>query len=152
MTNQPALTQHEPRLDVKGTQSMSETIMIVDDEPAMLALLEIIFKRKGFTVLTASGAYQALNLLAKEKPDLIILDVMMPGISGLELCRRLRTDPSTAKTPVLILSGWSDLEAAQRSIAAGANDFLTKTTPPTHIVKKVQALLSHSKQQPFGML
>jgi CheY-like chemotaxis protein len=90
---------------------MNEKILVVDDEPASLALMEIMLRRKGFTVVTAGDAYRALALLAKEKPDLIILDVMMPGITGIELCRELRSRPDTAQIPVLMLSAWSDFEA-----------------------------------------
>jgi DNA-binding response OmpR family regulator len=126
---------------------MNEKIMVVDDEPVMLALLEIILRRKGFTVLSAGGAYQALVLLAKEKPDLIILDVMMPGITGLELCQHLRTRSDTAQTPVIMLSCRADTEAVQRGIAAGADEYLSKTTPHTHIVSRVRALLDCGRQR-----
>jgi DNA-binding response OmpR family regulator len=130
--------------DFTGAQTMNEKIMVVDDEPGMLALLEIVLRRKGYTVLTAGGAYQALDLLAKEKPDLFILDIIMPGITGLELCRQLRNRPDTAQIPVLMLSGWPDAEAAQRGFAAGADDYLPKATSHVQIVKRVQALLSRS--------
>ncbi len=120
---------------------MHETIMVVDDEPNILALFEIILRRRGYTVLSAGGAYQALALLAKEKPDLFILDVMMPGISGVELCQHLRSRGDTARTPVLMLSGRADAEAVQRGLAAGATEYLSKTTPNAHIVSRVQALL-----------
>ncbi len=126
---------------------MNEKIMVVDDEPNMLALLAIILRRKGFTVLSAEGAYQALTLLAKEKPDLFILDVMMPGMSGLELCQRLRSRPDTARTPVIMLSGRADSEAVQRGLAAGASEYLPKTTSHTHIVSRVQELLDSSSQR-----
>ena len=126
---------------------MNEKILVVDDEPGILALLEVILRRKGFTVLSAGGAYQALVVLAREKPDLIILDVMMPGITGLELCRHLRTRADTARTPVIMLSARADAEAVQRGIAAGANEYLSKTTPHTHIVSRVQALLDCNGRQ-----
>ena len=66
---------------------MNEKILVVDDEPGQLALMEIILRRKGFTVMTAADAYRALAILAQDPPDLILLDVMMPGITGLELCQ-----------------------------------------------------------------
>ena len=127
---------------------MNEKIMVVDDEPNMLALLEIVLRRKGYTVLSADGAYQALALLAQEKPDLFILDVMMPGVSGLELCQRLRARPDTARTPVIMLSGRADSEAVQRGMAAGANEYLSKTTSHSQIVGTVQALLDGSRPRP----
>ncbi len=119
-------------------------IMIVDDEAGMLALLGIVLKRKGFTVVTASDAPQALMMIPKEQPDLFILDVMMPGVSGFELCQTLKTRPDTAHVPVLLLSARFDMEAVQRGRAVGASEYLPKTTPPTHLINIVQALL----QQP----
>lgn len=134
-------------MPAKEQHKMNETILVVDDEPGALALMEIMLRRKGFNVLTASDAYRALALLAKEKPDLIILDVMMPGITGLELCRELRSRPDTAQIPVLMLSAWSDFEAVQRGLEAGANEYLKKTLPPSHIISRVQALLAHKQSR-----
>lgn len=120
---------------------MNEKIMIVDDEPNVLTLMEIALKRKGFTVMTANDAIKAITLLSKEKPDLFILDVMMPGISGFELCEVLRTRPDTARTPVLMLSARADSESVQKGFASGANEFLQKTTSPSQVIGRVQALL-----------
>ena len=130
-----------------GDTQMNEKIMIVDDEPGILALLEVILKRKGFNVVTADGAYRALRMIEREKPDLFILDVMMPGISGLELCKQLRSRPDTAHIPILLLSGWSDSEATQRGLTIGADDYLSKTSSHTLIVSRVQALLSQTRQE-----
>ena len=120
---------------------MNEKIMVVDDEANVLTLMEIVLKRKGFTVLTANSVVKAITLLSKEKPDLFILDVMMPVISGLELCEVLRSRPDTAHIPVLMLSARTDSESIQRGLAAGANEFLQKTTSPTQLLSRVQALL-----------
>src|SRR5260221_10295258 len=125
---------------------MNEKILVVDDEPISLALTEIILRRKGFVVQTACSAFHAQALLAKEKPDLVILDMMMPGISGFEFCRELRARQDTAKLPVLMLSVWFDIETVQRALAAGADEFLQKTSPPTHIIRRVNALLANGKQ------
>src|SRR5260221_1379365 len=129
-----------------GASKMNEKIMVVDDEPISLALLEIILRRKGFTVVTVGDAFRALALLPKEKPDLLIVDMMMPGISGLELCRELRARPDTANLPVLMLSIWYDIDTVQRGLASGAHGYLQKTVAPAHIISKVQALLGHGKQ------
>ena len=126
---------------------MNPTIMAVDDDPGILALLEIIFKRKGYTVITAGGAYQALATLDREKPDLFILDVMMPGISGIELCKQLRSRLDTARTPIILLSGWSDAQSMERGLAAGANAYLPKMTSHIQILNKVDALLKEACQQ-----
>jgi len=126
---------------------MNAKIMVVDDDPGILALLEIILKRKGFTVSTAPNAYRAFALLEREKPDLFVLDVMMPGISGIELCKQLRARSETSQTPIILLSGWSEAEAEQRGYAAAANDYLSKTTPHSLIVSRIEKLLNHTRQQ-----
>ena len=129
---------------------MNEKIMVVDDDPGILALLEIILKRKGFIVSTAASGYRALALLDREKPDLFILDVMMPGISGIELCKKLRAQPETAETPIILLSGWTETEAEQRGLSAAANDYLSKTTPHPQIVSRVEKLLNRTRQQLYS--
>src|SRR5712691_11145038 len=109
---------------------MNEKIMVVEDDPAMLMLMEILLRRKGFTVVTACNAQHALALLNQEKPDLFILDLMMPGMTGLELCRALRARPDTAQIPVLILSARFDSEVVQLGRAVGANEYMQKTSQP----------------------
>ena len=126
---------------------MNGKIMIVDDEPDMLVLFEIIFRRKGFTVVTANGAQQALALLEKEKPELFIVDIMMPEVTGLELCERLRTRPDTAHTPIILFSALSSTDAVQQGFAAGADDVLPKTTPHNNVVSKVLSLLGRGNSQ-----
>lgn len=126
---------------------MNEKIMVVDDDPASLVLTEIMLKRKGFTVLKASDASKALDLLAGASPDLFILDVMMPGINGLELCQQLRSRPDTAQIPVLMLSAWLDSDSIKRGIAAGANAYLGKTSPPSKLLGTVQTLLSYRSNE-----
>lgn len=125
---------------------MNEKIMVVDDESGILTLMEIALRRKGFSVMTANDAEKALALLTKEKPDLIILDVMMPGISGLELCEQLRSLPETARIPVIMLSARYDAEAIQRGLAAGADDYVQKTSSPSALIGKIQTLLTRNGQ------
>ncbi len=120
---------------------MSKQIMLVDDEVVMLALLGMTMKRGGFTVIEAESAVMALDLLEKTTPDLIIADLMMPGIDGVELCRRIRARDETADTPVLMLSALNDAENIKRALAAGANDYLSKLTPHREVLARVHHLL-----------
>jgi DNA-binding response OmpR family regulator len=123
---------------------MNAKIMVVDDDPAMLTLTEILLLRKGFTVVAAGNAHCALTLLNQEKPHLLILDLMMPGMTGLDLCRALRAQPDTAQIPVLILSDRFDSEVIQLGRAVGANEYMQKTSQPAHIVATVRRLLGQS--------
>ena len=120
---------------------MATRIMVVDDEVGALTLIGIMLERGGFEVLKAGDAYAALDLLATETPDMIILDVMMPGMDGIELCRQIRGAQPTQNTPVLILSARGDAEAVQQGMAAGADDYLSKPILHHDLISKVRELL-----------
>src|SRR5690554_6243094 len=101
-------------------------ILVVDDEIGALTLIGIMLERGGFEVLKAKDAEQALVVLEHDTPDLIILDVMMPGMDGIELCRVLRERPNTVETPILILSARGDAKSVMAGMEAGASDYLPK--------------------------
>jgi len=117
-------------------------ILVVDDEVGALTLIGIMLDRGGFEVMKAKDATQALNTLDKDTPDMIILDVMMPGIDGIELCRMLRQRSQTANTPVLILSARGDAESVMRGMDAGATDYLPKPILHHDLVAKVRQMLN----------
>ncbi len=116
-------------------------ILVVDDEIGALTLIGIMLERGGFGVLKAKDANAALAVLEKETPDLIILDVMMPGMDGIELCRVIRGRAETGTTPVLILSARGDAESVMRGMDAGANDYLPKPILHHDLVAKVRKML-----------
>lgn len=117
-------------------------ILVVDDEVGALTLIGIMLDRGGFEVVKAQNANQALTFLEKEEPDLIILDIMMPGMDGIELCRVIRTMRQYLETPVLILSTRSDSESVMRGMEAGATDYLPKPILHHDLVSKVRSMLS----------
>lgn len=119
-------------------------ILVVDDEIGALTLIGIMLERGGFTVLKAKDANAALAVLEKETPDLIILDVMMPGMDGIELCRVIRKRDVTENTPVLILSARGDAESVMRGMDAGANDYLPKPILHHDLVDKVRKMLEQT--------
>jgi DNA-binding response OmpR family regulator len=116
-------------------------ILVVDDEIGALTLIGIMLERGGFEVLKAKDADQALSVLDLETPDLIILDVMMPGMDGIELCRVLRQRPDTAELPVLILSARGDAKSVMSGMDAGASDYLPKPILHHDLVAKVRRML-----------
>ncbi len=117
-------------------------ILVVDDEIGALTLIGIMLDRGGFEVLKAREANQALAILDKETPDLMILDVMMPGVDGIELCQMIRKRKETAETPILILSARGDAESVMRGMDAGASDYLPKPILHHDLVAKVRHMLN----------
>ena len=116
-------------------------ILVVDDEIGALTLIGIMLERGGFEVLKAKDADQALAVLELETPDLIILDVMMPGMDGIELCRVLRQRSDTSYLPILILSARGDAKSVMSGMDAGASDYLPKPILHHDLVAKVRRML-----------
>lgn len=126
---------------------MKPHVLVVDDEIGALTLIGIMLERGGFGVLKAKDAQAALTVLNETTPDLIILDVMMPGMDGIQLCREIRHREQTAQTPVLILSARGDAESIIRGIDAGANDYLPKPILHHDLVSKVKAMLGPDESE-----
>ena len=101
-------------------------VLAVDDIPLNILLEQKMLKRFNFKLRTASGGQQALDMVAQEKPDLILLDLMMPVIDGFEVIRRLRENPETADIQIIILSALNSQEDVVKGFNAGANDFIMK--------------------------
>ena len=121
---------------------MAATVLVADDDADILHVIELNFRLEGFEVVTARDGADALAKAVAVRPDLVVLDVLMPGIDGYTICARIRADASLAAVPVLIVTanyGSADLEAARR---AGANDFLVKPFHPVVLLDKVKAMLS----------
>lgn len=123
---------------------MKKQILVVDDEIGALTLIGIMLERGGFSVLKAKDAKTALSVLDQNTPDLIILDVMMPGMNGIELCKVIRDRSDTDQVPVLILSARGDAESIMRGIEAGANDYLPKPILHHDLVAKVRVMLGQN--------
>lgn len=116
-------------------------ILVVDDESQNLDLLEAMLTASGYDVLLAGGGEEALRIARELKPDLILLDLMMPGLSGFEVCARVKTDPQTGGIPVLFVTGLNQISDKERALAAGGDDFLTKPFQRAELVTRVEALL-----------
>jgi CheY-like chemotaxis protein len=117
---------------------MSSRILIADDTPMVLDFLELVFDHQGFEVLKASFGEMALELAVARQPDLALLDVMMPGVDGFEVCRRLRSDPRTSRLPILLYSAMLGEEGRAQAIAAGADEFLGKAIRHTALIARVR--------------
>jgi len=115
-------------------------ILVVDDLPQNVRLLDAVLSPQGFRVATASSGKEALDVLSKEHPDLVLLDILMPGIDGYEVCRRIREDPGTAFLPVIMITA-SEGEDKIRAIESGADDFVHKPFDQAELVARVRSLV-----------
>jgi len=119
-------------------------VLVVDDDAVILKLLQVNFSLEGYVVIAAQGGAEALRLAREEAPDVVVLDVMMPGIDGLEVARQLQADPSTAHLPILLLSAKaqvSDIDAGREL----AGDYVTKPFDAIDLLDRVGALVARRR-------
>ncbi len=124
------------------------TILLVDDEADILEFLGYNLEKEGFRVLKAKNGEKAVKLAREHKPQLIILDVMMPGIDGIETCSRIRNIPELEGTVIAFLSARGEDYSQIAGFDAGADDYITKPIKPKLFISRVQALLRRSKEMP----
>jgi two-component system alkaline phosphatase synthesis response regulator PhoP len=124
-------------------------ILVVDDEIYIVHILDFSLGMEGYEVLTALDGEQALDKARIEKPDLIVLDIMMPKLDGYETCKRLKADDSTKNIPVILLSAKGRNVDQKVGFEAGADDYITKPFSPRKLVERINAVLGQgsSRQQ-----
>jgi two-component system cell cycle response regulator len=120
---------------------MSARILVVDDNPLNVKLLAAKLANEYYIVSSAATGTEALDKVMREKPDIVLLDVMMPEIDGFETCRRIKTDPATAHIPVVMVTALSDVADRVKGLEAGADDFLTKPINDLALMARVRSLL-----------
>jgi adenylate cyclase len=116
-------------------------ILVVDDTPQNVKLLADLLRAKGYEVVTAASGPEGLERLAAERPDLVLLDVMMPGMSGYEVCQKIRSDPSTGILPVVMVTALDPAQERIKGLDAGADDFLTKPVNHAELLARVRSLV-----------
>lgn len=114
---------------------MATKILLADDEEDVKFVLKLYLESKGYEVVTAYDGLDAIDQARREKPDVILLDLMMPVIDGYEVCRRLKADPSTEPIPIVMVSAASHAESVQKGLAAGAVDYIVKPFDPESLEK-----------------
>jgi two-component system, OmpR family, alkaline phosphatase synthesis response regulator PhoP len=120
---------------------MAKKILIIEDDPATSRLVDYSLRHAGYEVISSSNGMDGLRKAHSEVPDLVILDVMLPGMDGFEICHRLRAEKDTEKLPILMFSAKAQEIDKETGIKVGADDYLTKPSPPSEIVSRVQKLL-----------
>ncbi len=131
----------------------NKTILIVDDEKAIRDMLRIALEMADYQCLEAGDAQEAHSLIIDEKPDLILLDWMMPGTSGIELARRLKRDEVTSRTPIIMLTAKGEEDNKFQGLEIGADDYITKPFSPRELVARLKAVLrrtdNHQDAEPI---
>ena len=122
------------------------SILIADDEPSILASLQFLAMREGWRVIVATDGASALQIALTERPDLILLDVMLPQIEGIEVCRRLRADTRLSETSIVLLSAKSSVGDIERGHEAGADLYLGKPFSTQDLMARLRALLRSRDQ------
>ena len=125
-----------------------QKILVVEDEPDIRKLVQYNLTQERFNVLEAEDGEQALKLLQRERPNLVILDLMLPGLSGMELCKLLRQRSDTAKLPILMLTAKAGEADRIVGLEMGADDYLAKPFSPREMVARVRAILRRSEAKP----
>jgi DNA-binding response OmpR family regulator len=123
---------------------MAKTVLVIDDEPELVKLLDYNLTKSGYLVLSASNGEDGLALARKHSPDMVILDVMMPGADGWETCKRLRQEPGTASVPLLMLTAKGEEGDRVLGLELGADDYMPKPFGVRELVARVRALLRRS--------
>ncbi len=124
---------------------MAQTILIVEDDPKIVNLLRLYLEREGFGVLTAPDGRAAIDVVDRTRPSLIILDLLLPHVDGLEVCRRLR---ATSEVPILMLTAKVDEVDKLLGLSLGADDYVTKPFSPREVVARVKTILRRTGVEP----
>ncbi|HJS32885.1 MAG TPA: phosphate regulon transcriptional regulator PhoB [Alphaproteobacteria bacterium] len=124
---------------------MKTQILIVEDEAALVELLRYNLEKEGFGVASAGDGEEALSVIAENPPDLVILDWMLPLVSGLEVCRQLRRKPETRELPVIMLTARGEEADRVRGLEGGADDYISKPFSPSELVARVRAVMRRAR-------
>jgi DNA-binding response OmpR family regulator len=130
---------------------MSDKILIVDDDIETLRLVGLMLQRQGFQIIAANNGAQALSQASHERPDLVLLDIMMPDMDGYQVTRLLRRDPPTAQTPILMFTAKGQVDDKVAGYEAGVDDYLTKPVHPVELVARIKSQLARNRGRVPGI-
>jgi CheY-like chemotaxis protein len=127
------------------TPTNQKTILIIDDQPFFITMQQNMLQRQGYRVLSASNGTEGLAQAKKNKPDIILLDVEMPGVDGIEICRQMKDDPELKHIPVIILTATQDPKLNERSFKAGAEITILKSVPGERLLNMLRLTIEKGK-------
>jgi len=134
-------TDRPESADASEVDLSASKVLVVDDNAQNLELLVAYLDSLGCKVATATDGLEALDEIGKDCPDLILLDIMMPRMSGYELCRKLKSDPKTREIPVIMVTALTELGDIERGVESGTDDFITKPVNRLELITRVRSLL-----------
>ena len=124
---------------------MPKKIMVVDDEPYIARVIKFKLEQEGYIVISANDGITGLNKIREEKPDLVLLDVMMPGMTGYEVCQKIKGDAELAGIPVVILTAKGQERDREQGFSMGASDYITKPFSPNRLLELVKSIVGEAK-------
>ncbi|MEX2600224.1 MAG: response regulator transcription factor [Balneolaceae bacterium] len=130
---------------MKDSEQTEKTVLVVDDEQDLLDLIEYNLRKAGFNVLRAENGQAGIELARKQSPSLVLLDVMMPEMSGLEVCQRLRSSEETKRIPIIFLTARDDEVTEVEGLNLGADDYVTKPISTRKLISRIRAVLRRSE-------
>jgi DNA-binding response OmpR family regulator len=125
---------------------MPKDLLIVDDEPGIVVALQFLMEKQGYAVMVAENGEDALELIYKHKPDLVLLDIMLPGIDGFEVCEIIRLNPDYRNVKILFLTAKGREVEIAKGMALGADDYITKPFTNVALISKVKAILKNTDE------
>jgi len=128
-----------PEIDPQAIAAAS--VLIVDDHEQNLELLQAYLEELGCSITLARDGMQAIEAVERETPDLVLLDVMMPKLSGFQVCEKIKSDPATRDVPVIMVTALGEISDVERAVDCGADDFLTKPVHQIELITRVKSLL-----------
>jgi len=126
------------------------TVLVVDDDPVILKLLEVNFEMEGFEVVRAADGFEGLERARAVRPDIVVLDVMMPRMTGYEVAKALREDDDTAHIPIIFVTARAQSTDVERGMELGVDDYVTKPFDPLDLIARVNALLARPQRHGGG--
>ena len=129
-----------------------ESILVIEDEEDIAELIRYNLEREGYRVVHAESGERGLEIVRRQRPDLVLLDLMLPGIDGLEVCKRVRADVPGAQTPIIMVTARGEEADVVTGLELGAEDYLTKPFSPRVLVARVRAVLRRRGSEPVAWI